>query len=358
MITRRILSAIKRRITKVLTRIKRKVCFDDSQIIYNGKTYRAFWDTTYGNVQRSFFSAIRVRRQAEKAFIEEGFRPDEFFLYGLENLKKKERDLYLSRQKKDQILISYYGSDWCDILDLLKDKYVFYTCLKDFFKRDVTYVKSSEDRRSFLSFCNRHNQIFAKLNKGNCGRSAKSFTISDDSQARRIFDELVSTGEWIVEELINQDPAISVFNSSSINTIRFPSFKKNGIVKCVYPCMRFGRVGNIVDNAGQGGVFVSIDQNTGEIVSDAFDEKGNVFASHPDSKVTFRGFHVPQWENLLESVKSAHLELPDNQVFVAFDFALSERGWCIVEGNWGDWILQQTSLQRGLKNEFVSFLMS
>ena len=121
--------------------------------------------------------------------------------------------------------------------------------------------------------------------------------------------------------------------------------------------MRFGRAGCIVDNAGQGGMFVSINQKTGEIISDAFDEKGNVFTSHPDSKMTFRGFHIPQWDSLLEIVREAHLALPDNQVYVAFDFALSDNGWCLVEGNWGDWILQQVSLQKGLKKEFVSFLM-
>ena len=207
-----------------------------------------------------------------------------------------------------------------------------------------------------MSFCNRHHQIFAKQNKGNCGIGARLFSITDDEEAKKVFDELLSSGEWIIEELIRQDSVISQINASSINTVRFPSFKKNGVVKCVFPCMRFGRGGSIVDNAGQGGVFVSIDQNTGEIVTDAFDEKGNCFVSHPDSGITFRGFRIPQWEDLIDLVKRAHLALPDDQVYVAFDCALSDKGWCLVEGNWGDWILQQISLKRGLRNEFISFL--
>ena len=54
--------------------------------------------------------------------------------------------------------------------------------------------------------------------------------------------------------------------------------------------------------------------------------------------------------------RKAHLSLPENQVYVAFDFALSEKGWVIVEGNWGDWVLQQTSLERGFRKEFTSLL--
>ncbi len=352
----RVISSLKRKAAKVIARIKRNVCFDDSQVIYNNKTYRSYWVETYGNTHRSFLSTIRVKKQARRAFLAGGFRPDEFYLYGLENKTDGYIDQFLSQRKKDEILISYYESNWREIIGVLKDKSVFYSYLKDFFKRDVTYIKSAEDRLSFLSFCNRHHQVFAKLNKGNCGIGAKSFSIRDEEQANRVFDELLSSGEWIIEELIRQNPEISRINSSSINTVRFPSFRNNGKVKSVFPCMRFGRAGSIVDNAGQGGVFVSIDPNTGEIVSDAFDEKGNVFVLHPDSKIPFRGFKIPQWAGLIELVKKAHLALPDNQVYVAFDFALSENGWCIVEGNWGDWILQQTSLKKGLKKEFVSLL--
>ena len=350
------LSSLKRKIAKVFVRIKHIVLFDESQIVYNGRTYRSYWDECYGDIHLSFFHGMVVNRKVRRAFIKDGFRPDEFFLYGLENKDRVERDAYLSRKYKDQVLISYYGKSYRSILGLLKDKYVFYSFLKDYFRREVTYVKSQNDRLTFLSFFNRHKSAFAKLNKGNCGIGAKVLSFDDKEQANAIFDDLISSGEWIVEELIKQDPAISQFNSSSINTIRFPSFKKNGVVQCVFPCMRFGRAGSIVDNAGQGGVFVSVDQKTGMIITDAFDEKGNTFVFHPDSRVSFRGFCIPKWEDLIELIKKAHLALPDDQVYVAFDCALSEKGWCVVEGNWGDWILEQASLKKGLKDEFVTLL--
>ena len=349
-------SSIKKRVSSVLKRLCRRKPFDELNAIYNGKTYKDYWDETYGRTRGCLFTNIKIKRQAQRAFINGGFRPDEFHLYRLENQNKGYCDSFMSQKRKDDYLISYYGPSFRDVLEILKDKYIFYTYLKDFFKRDVSYIKSEQDRFSFLSFCNQHSHFFAKLNKGSCGRGCRVYSIENSEQANTIFNELVCSGEWIVEELIKQDAAISQFNSSSVNTIRFPSFKKNGVVKSVFPCLRFGRAGSIVDNAGQGGMFVSIDQNTGEIITDAIDEKGNVFVEHPDSKISFRGFHVPQWDSIIETVKNAHLALPDNQVYVAFDLALSDKGWCIVEGNWGDWILQQASLQKGLGNEFTSLL--
>ena len=352
-----IVSLLKRKIFKTIKRIKQIVFFDESQVVYNGNTYKSYWDEFYGNAHRSLLSKTIVRVQARRAFLEGGFRPDEFCLHCLENKKKKVRDLFLSQRRKDEYLISYYGPDWPRVFSLLRDKYVFYTYLKDFYKRDVLYIKNVDDRPTFLSFCNQHHHIFAKLNKGSCGRGCLVFTIADPVQANSVFDDLIGSGEWIIEEVIKQVPDISAFNSSSVNTVRFPSFKKSGVVKCVFPCMRFGRAGSIVDNAALGGLIVSIDEKTGELFPNAYDERGNSYASHPDSKIPFQGFFVPQWDSLVELVKKAHLALPDNQVYVAFDFALSESGWCIVEGNWGDLFLQQLSLKKGLRNEFVSLLM-
>lgn len=356
MSTRGVFSTTRQRLIGVLKRIKGLVCFDETRVIYHGDSFKSYWAEYYGQAHLSWLSSFKVKLQAKTAYLNDGFRLDEFYLLGLENKKQRERGLYLSRTQKDEYLVSWYGAEWRDIFGLLRDKYQLYNSLKEYYKRDAICIRSSENRLLFLSFCNRHHQIFANQVKGSCGVGAKSLKIYDEEQARSIFDKLINSGEWIVEEQINQDQAISAFNSSSVNTVRFPSFKHNGTVKCVYPCMRFGRAGSIIDNSTLGGLTIAINENTGELFPYAYDETGNVHEVHPDSKVPFRGFHVPQWDSLIELVKKAHLALPDNQVYVAFDLALSDKGWCIVEGNWGDWFLQQFSRQKGMKKEFVSLL--
>lgn len=138
-----------------------------------------------------------------------------------------------------------------------------------------------------------------------------------------IYEDLSNSATWIVEELISQNKEISTFNESSVNTVRFPSFRHGNKVVAARPCMRFGRKGAVVDNAGQTGIFVSVDIETGEIITDAFDEYGHRYTEHPDSKKVFKGFRIPQWGELIEVARKLHLSLPENQVYVAFDFALS-----------------------------------
>lgn len=101
------------------------------------------------------------------------------------------------------------------------------------------------------------------------------------------------------------------------------------------------------------GIFASIDIKTGAIISNGFDELGHEYKCHPDSNVRFKYFVVPKWDELLEEAKQAHLSLSEKQIYVVFEFALSVKGWVIVEANWGDFVLQQTALKRGLKTEFV-----
>lgn len=41
--------------------------------------------------------------------------------------------------------------------------------------------------------------------------------------------------------------------------------------------------------------------------------------------------------------------------FIGFDFALSNKGWCLIEGNWGQMINQYADKQ-GRKEEFELFM--
>lgn len=171
-----------------------------------------------------------------------------------------------------------------------------------------------------------------------------------------MFDELIANGTYVIEELIQQDDRLSEFNSSSLNTVRMPSFRHGKNIRFGWPNMRFGRNGSVVDNAASGGVFALVNLQTGELFTDAQDEKGHIYEYHPDSKKKFKGYVIPEWKQLLEVVKTAHLALSEKDVYVGFDVALSTKGWVIVEGNWGDIICQQIALKRGLRKEFVELL--
>lgn len=153
-----------------------------------------------------------------------------------------------------------------------------------------------------------------------------------------------------------QDAAMARWNSSSVNTIRLCSFRNNNDVSIAYPFIRVGRKGSIVDNGGQGGIFASIDIQTGVICTDGGDEIGNVYPLHPDSSVPFKGVQIPQWKELLDMCREVHASLPSEFYYVGFDFALTAKGWMLIEGNWGQFVAQQTTLHRGLRKEFEDLM--
>ncbi len=338
--------------------IYRRFRFNESTIIYKGVSYKEFLESSLAASRAGITDDKRKALviDIKDVFLKDGTRPDEYLLYNFDIKNQEERNTYLPRKMKDVTLINYYKPDGRTLVRQLRDKYQFYQLAKPFFKRDAVRIAGEEDWSQFDQFCKNHSRFICKILKGGCGVGVRIENVKDYAQVRDLFDKLLAEGVWIIEELIKQDASISSFNESSVNTVRFPSFRHGTEVKQAYPCIRFGRKGSIVDNAGQKGVFASIDINTGEIISNGFDELGQEYEEHPDSKVRFKGFQIPRWSELLKEAEQAHLSLPEKHTYVAFDFALSEKGWMIVEGNWGDFVLQQTSLKRGLKKEFLELL--
>lgn len=333
--------------------------FDPSTIIYKKQSYQSFLDQAFRDFRPEISDSQRKSLEYDMlgTYLKDHTRPDEYFLYHFDQKSEAERHEYLPRSSKDRLLFSYYKESWKQLFAVLRDKYKFYQLAKDYFKRDVISVGADTNNlEEFRLFCQNHPKFIAKEITGGCGVGIKVFDVSTFNSPDELYNYLSTSSSWIIEELIRQNKEISSFNASSVNTIRFPSFKHGDHVVAARPCMRFGRSGCIVDNAGQRGMFVSIDLQSGEIITDAFDEHGHRYTEHPDSHKVFKGFRVPRWDELITFARDLHLSLPADQVYVAFDFALSENGWVVVEGNWGDWVLQQVSLERGFAKEFAALL--
>ena len=289
-------------------------------------------------------------------FFESGMRPDEFLSYSFDTKSKSQRLCYMSQREKDKILIEYYKPNGNRLINQLRDKYLFYTLARPYFQRDVISISSAGDLDTFMEFCKKHSHFICKANNSGCGVGIMIREVEGPAEAKLLFNELISQGTWIIEELISQDAKLAALNPSSVNTVRFPSFRHGNHVVADFALLRSGRAGSVVDNAAQGGVFASIDVQSGMVISNGYDELGHCYNTHPDSEVSFKGFQIPEWSELLNMARQAHLSLPDDQVYVAFDCALSDKGWVIVEGNWGDLFMQQISLGRGLKQEFLNLL--
>lgn len=281
--------------------------------------------------------------------------PYEYFLYGYEKLKNKDRRKFLTDIERTMYLNKYSGPEK---FKFLSDKYQFSKMMQSHFNREVCFIADEKDRDSFKNFISKHKTFIAKPNKGSYGKNIRIYSIGINDSIDDIFNSFIGSGSaWVVEELIIQAAEMSKWNPTSVNTVRVPTFMtKQKEVKIYGTVLRVGRKGMIVDNAGAGGLVVLIDEMTGELSSFGANEYGEQYEYHPDSGIRFKGFTIPLWNELVSIAKQCHEQLPEHK-YVGWDFALTDGGWVLIEGNWGQ-MLSQIPTRKGIKKEFTSLIKS
>lgn len=198
--------------------------------------------------------------------------------------------------------------------------------------------------------------MFAKPLSASFGNGAHVIKIANRAEAVAAFDRLSKGGEWIVEERIIQSSEMSAWNESSVNTVRLPCFlSSNGTFHALAPVLRVGRKGSVVDNAGGGGIIACIDERNGIITTNGQDEAGLEYLAHPDSNRKFKGWQIPKWKELLAFAEEIHRNCLSSHRYIGFDFALTDNGWVVIEGNWGQFLNQYVD-HRGIKNEFLNYI--
>ena len=219
-------------------------------------------------------------------------------------------------------------------------------------------LNNKTDKEDFARFALRYGRVIAKPNKSALGSGVQILQLTSKEEAYKSYETLtLECQEYVVEEVIKQNETMAAWNASSVNTISVTSFLTSGAFSLLCPFIRTGRKGSIVDNGGQGGIFASIDKDSGIICTDGMDEKGNVYGQHPDSNIIYKGWQVPRWDELVGLTEEVHRNMPKH-VYVGWDFALTDDGWILIEGNWGEFVCQQMINKRGYKQEFQQLLNS
>lgn len=236
-----------------------------------------------------------------------------------------------------------------DARSLLSNKYICFEHFKVFYRRNVIFVKGLECKNKFIDFINKNQTFILKPIDMNCG---KGIVIIDYANDDISVDELIALypDGFVAEELIVQKESLRCFHPQSVNTLRINTVNYGNFIEIKWPCLRMGRGNNIVDNAGAGGVFGAIDVASGRVIA-ASDEFHHTFDVHPDTGVPIVGFKLPQWNEACEMAKQLAVLIPDC-LFVGWDFAYTENGWVMVEGNYGPLLIWQVAMGRGIRKEF------
>ena len=233
--------------------------------------------------------------------------------------------------------------------ELLNDKWAAYQRFGEFYRREVLLVQGEADAAQCAAFAARHARFVMKPLGQWCGRGIEILTA--DGLTARLNDLFTAYPDgFLLEELIVQDEALGQFHPTSVNTLRINTFNGPNGPEVLWPCLRMGRGGNVVDNAGAGGIFGAVDVATGKIIA-ASNEFHSWFDVHPDTGVPIVGFQIPHWEEACAVARQLAERLPEAG-FVGWDLALTAEGWVMVEGNANPLLIWQIATTQGIRHDF------
>lgn len=239
---------------------------------------------------------------------------------------------------------------------VLKNKRETYKIFSEWYKRDVLSIESSDDYSKYLEFVTKHPIFFSKPLYGSFGRNSGIVDTSKYSSIEDSFHQIVKYAPLILEELIIQCPEMAQFNPSSINTVRTAVLKTKNGPELLFGFIRNGRKGTVVDNGGSGGIFIPYDCTNGKLCKYGYDENGNIFTEHPDSKIIYHNFQIPRFDEIKELSLKLVERLPKLK-YIGFDVAIRPNDIVIVEVNHASQFVEFQALHEiGFKKEIEEIM--
>ena len=140
------------------------------------------------------------------------------------------------------------------------------------------------------------------------------------------------SGEFIIQEGIDQSAILSDIYPYSVNSIRSISLRYENkiVVLCNLP--KFGNNKNYVDNTWAGGVVCGIDHH-GNLTEFGYDNKFNKIYEHPFTRKSFKNITLPNFCDLEKIIVQCHERLPHFNL-VAWDIGLNSLNqYVLIEYN-------------------------
>lgn len=308
-----------------------------------------------------------------------------YFLYGLD-LKSKTLKEYVAYTefrvlrniinfRNRETIHSLYTFNY---LALARDKFIFYQYCKSLGmpypetyalvnKGKITWL--GDDDMTFEPLCSlaQHElDVFCKEVNGESGRGAFALTVhngvvslnghqSDVEELSALFGDSV----FVVQKKLRNHSDIQKIYPSSLNTLKLITIlNEDGSVVFFDAAMRFGTGGNIIDNAGSGGIFVGVD-DSGYLQDVGYYEPGFksdlvVHGVHPDTGVSFAGMRLPFWDDMLAAAFRFHrffYGIPS----IGWDIAFTPDGFVFTETG-EDWEIPLYQVTNGgMRERFYKY---
>ena len=303
--------------------------------------------------------SLKDRSNKEKLWVEMmfaciayGFHPDEYLCYELEGRTPEEVKSFVSSKDNAE---NGYKMNKVSGIAVFNNKGLTYKRFNKYYKRDAVYIKDESDYSRYKAFVEKHPVFVKKSVYEAMGRSIALVDLKTcGMNERNLFNSLIQIGPHLLEERVEQSEVMANLHTHSVNTIRGITFNTKHGIDDLYYFMKIGQGGSFVDNGGAGGILVGIDKDTGCLNTDGYDELNRLYVCHPDSGIAFKGYQLPDWDQLKKMCIELSEQMPEVR-FIGWDFAHTSNGWVIIEGNgMSQMIGPQTVYKRGCKADIYS----
>ncbi len=283
-----------------------------------------------------------LRKNMKKALFKYGLCYEEYMLYGLYDKPQNACKDYIGEIERYKYYKKYNSPKE---KKLLRNKALQREYFKGFYYGDWIYIDKNTLFEDFFAFVEKHAKVIIKPKNKSCGYGIEMLEKCDRAVLEQHFLRLKRAHKaFLCEKYTVQSPQTSQFNPTSLNTVRFIQPSSCVSHFAFTPFFRMGRYGSVVDNAGAGGIFASVDLKSGTIITAGRDENGFFYPYHPDSKVKIKGFQLPDWEGAINLVEALQSKVESR--LISWDIAYSyTKGWVLVEANYaGQLVCQQSCL--------------
>lgn len=182
------------------------------------------------------------------------------------------------------------------------------------------------------NICSNLDAAIIKPSRESRGHGVRRLHVEDsvtNLDGKRIGDIFSSYGQdFLVQEFIEQHPAMSALNPTSANTIRLLTYRSGMDVMLIYAVIRIGQKDQVIDNESSGGISARINPD-GKLAKYAYGAPGNDMVEKTDVGVTLEGYEIPNFQAVVETAKRQHYRLPYFNL-AAWDFSVGKDGTPIL----------------------------
>lgn len=284
--------------------------------------YKQFFDTidtvhskTNKNKLAIFIDIINCGIKYQAGYID-------YNLFEMYNLTKEERKTIITRGINNEILKKYNDQSKAYIFE---DKALFNKLYDKYLNREWIYLK--DNLEEFKEYLKNKKEIIVKPLSLSCGKGVEKIKVSD-YEPEELYNHLIKTERYLVEDVAKQNNEISKIYPESVNTVRIVTLNK----KVVAAFIRFGNLGNVVDNFNHDGMVTTINIETGIVEYPALDKKKNIYEIHPYTNEKIIGLKIPMWDKVKELCIEACSVTPEIG-YIGWDVCVGEKEPCLIEGN-------------------------